>query len=200
MTLLWRTSNSRSPPRSYCSPPRVDALQTEVDRLTKENRELKKRKGSSVTDITVNLPPFNVFSHGLRKGTLSSDYSLPDQALVQSLLQHPASAIPKYIEAKYFATPTPSVVLPNVKKPELRAVEKGRDGVSRWVTVDKNETIESMIDSSFEELDDKYGAKRVKPYADWIDREHLDEDGFDKKPAYKRVKKDVEMVIMKSRK
>ena len=182
---------------------RVDALESEVDRLTKENTELKKRK-SSVTNITnnitVNLPPFHVFSRSLGKGTISTDYSLPDKALVQSLLRNPPSAIPKYIEAKYFATQTPSIVLPNVKKPELRVVEKGSDGESRWVTVDKDKTIESMIDIGFEELEETYNAKRVKPYANWIEREQLEEDGFDKKPAYKRVKRDVEMVIMNSRK
>ena len=183
---------------------RVDALESEVDRLTKENRELKKRKSGSVTNITnhitVNLPAFHIFSSGLGKGMISRDYSLPDRALVQSLLRDPASAIPKYIEAKYFATQTPSIVLPNVKKPELRVVEKGRDGERRWVTVDKGETIESMIDRGFEELEENYNAKRVKPYANWIEREQLEEDGFDKTPAYKRVKKDVEMVIMNSRK
>ena len=184
---------------------RVDALESEVGRLTKENRELKKRKSGSVTNITnnitVNLPPFHVFSSSLGKGTISTDYSLPDKALVQSLLlRDPASAVPKYIEAKYFATQTPSIVLPNVNKPELRVVEKGRDGESRWVTVDKDETIESMIDRGFEELEETYNAKRMKPYASWIEREQLEEDGFDRKPAYKRVKKDVEMVIINSRK
>ena len=184
---------------------RVDALESEVGRLTKENRELKKRKSGSVTNITnnitVNLPPFHVFSSSLGKGTISTDYSLPDKSLVKSLLlRDPASAVPKYIEAKYFATQTPSIVLPNVKKPELRVVEKGRDGESRWVTVDKDETIESMIDRGFEELEETYNAKRMKPYASWIEREQLEEDGFDRKPAYKRVKKDVEMVIINSRK
>ena len=127
---------------------RVDSLASENDELKRENRELKKRKSSSVTNITnnitVNLAPFQEFN--AHRGKVQfCNITLPDKKLVRSLLHQPESAVPKYIKAKYFNTETPSIALPNVKKPELRVVEKGRDGVSRWVTIDKDSTIETMV-------------------------------------------------------
>ena len=180
----------------------ADSLASENDKLKQEIRELKKRKGGSVTNITnnitVNLPPFQEFdAHGRIR---FCKVTLPDKELLRSLLRQPGSAVPRYIEAKYFKTETPSIVLPNVKKPELRVVEKGRDGTSRWVTVDKDRTIETIVDDGIDELENTYNATCVKAYATWLEDEGMDADGFDLRPAYKRIKKDVEAVILKSRK
>ena len=107
--------------------------------------------------------------------------------------------MPEYIKAKHFSDEEPSVVLPNVKKPELRVVQKGRDGISRWATVDKDETIERMVSRGIDELEDTYEALRIKAYAAWAKQEGMDADGFDKRPAYKKIKKDVETVLLQSR-
>ena len=186
---------------------RVVELQTENEALKGENRELKKRKqaGSSVinnitNNIIVNLQPFQAFNAHWGKVQVCNNVTLPDKAFVLSCLQNPESAVPTYIEAKYFAAETPSILLPNVKKPELKVVEKGRDGVNRWVTVDKEETIERMLDTGIDELENNYSALSVKPYARWAAKEGLDADGYAKMPAYKKMKKDVEHVIISHRK
>ena len=174
---------------------RVNVLEAEVDTLKKENRELKKRKNAgSVTNITnnitVNLPPFRELCR-----------YLPASEEVLSLLNNPASAIPKYIEVKYFQGEEPSIVLPNVNKPELRIVERGTDGLPRWVTVDKDDTIDRMVVNGLDDLDGHYDASRRAPaYKSWIRTQELDQTGFDKKPAYKKLKKDVEKVILSHRK
>ena len=174
---------------------RVDALEAEVNATKTEMRDLKKRKSESVTNlnitnnITVNLPPFHDWSYLQRKGMYSLSYALPDKALVRELLKNPPSAVPGYITAKYFATDTPSIVLPNVKKPELRVVEKGNNGEIRWVTVGKDKIIETMVEKGMEELAENYDAKckSCGPYASWLKREGLEEDGYDRKPESSSV-------------
>ena len=182
---------------------RADSLATENDELKQQIRELKKRKSGSVTNITnnitVNLTPFQEFRSHRGRADICA-FTLPDKELVRSLLRQPESVVPKYIEAKYFTTETPSITLPNVKKPELRVVEKGRDGITRWVTVDKDSTIETIVDRGIDELENTYKATRVEAYAQWLEREGLDANGFNHAPAYKKMKKDVEAVILKNRK
>ena len=53
-----------------------------------------------------------------------------------------------------------------------------------------------VVISGVFEVNARHGPSRS--YADWIEREQLEEAGFDKKPAYKRVKEEVEMVIRNS--
>ena len=51
-----------------------------------------------------------------------------------------------------------------------------------------------------EELAENYDARNCDTYATWLKREGLEEDGYDKKPEFKRVKKEVERMIVNSRK
>ena len=191
----------------------LTAAKTTIEQLTVENgslkaeiKELKSRPPrTTVTNITnnitVNLPAIQKIHHlsgAVIKVTLDE---LPSPTLVQPLLSQPQSAVHKYVELKYFtATDTPSISMPNLKKPELRVVERGRDGTNRWVTADKNETIEFLVDKGIEELEEEYNAKDEPEYSRWSQREGLDDPGFDQRPAYKRMKKDVEAVIIRHRK
>ena len=54
--------------------------------------------------------------------------------------------------------------------------------------------------TGIEELEEEYNAKNEPEYSRWSQREGLDDPGFDQRPAYKRMKKDVEAVIIRHRK
>lgn len=135
-------------------------------------------------NITINLPTYKELTD-----------NKPEWQVVRRLLHSPATAIPKYIEIKFFEFETPSIVLPRIDSPRIRIVEKDGSGAARWVTTQKNEIIEEMVDIGLVELETSYSAREVTAFATWIRQEGLDETRFDHTPAYRRLKKEVESVI-----
>ena len=187
---------------------RVEQQAEEIASLKAENKELKARPSSTVTNnITniniVNLAPIQMYHRALRKvmNVSLDEELLPSKTSVQPLLSEPETAVSKFVELKYFTgVAMPSIRMPNVKKPELLVVERDKDGTNRWATADKNETIGWLVEKSYDELADHYEAKREPAYARWTQRECLDAPGFDQTPAFKKMKKDVESMIIQHRK
>ena len=178
---------------------RIEELTEETASLKAKIKELEARPSRTVTNHNIDdLPPIRKFrlNRGVQHVSLDEEM-LPSKTLVKELLSDPMTAVPKYFELKYFTgTVTPSIRMTNVKKRELLVVECGQDGTNRWARVDTGDTIEWLVDTSYDELRYHYKAKREPAYKRWTKQERLDEPAYDKTPAFKKMKKDFEEIII----
>ena len=188
---------------------RASELTEENSSLKNENKQLKKQvkeKASTtvnitnnITNINVTIAPFQGF-HKNGAARLCDMPAVPDDQ-VRRLLLTPAMSVPKYIALKYLETETPSLRIPNVSRSYMEVVQKERDGICRWVRVDKGDTLDRMVEAGAEDLTGNYGGLQNMMCAKWFDEWWpLDYQAKSRKAIAKRWKRDVEHMILNKRK
>ena len=172
---------------------RADSLASENEELKQENRELKKRKLSgSVTNITNNIN-VSILAYGSEP--------LPDTQDVRKILLPPETSIARYIALKHFRDPsTSNLRISNKKSKTIQVFEPDGNNHLRWTEKDRKEMIEKLVDENLDELTETHGAAKVEQWRRWYESSGLEEPGYDKTDAYKRIERDVEALIISSRK
>ena len=59
--------------------------------------------------------------------------------------------------------------------------------------------IEKMVDENIDELTETHGAAKVEQWRRWYESSGLEEPGYDKTDAYKRIERDVENMLLSQR-
>ena len=166
------------------------AKQAELDKLTAECEELRKRP----TTIHYNNNSVNVsiLAYG--------NEPLPDTKDVRKILLPPETSIARYIALKHFRDPsTSNLRISNKKSKTIQVVEPDVNSQLRWTEKDRKEMIEKLVDENIDELTETHGAAKVEQWRRWYETSGLEEPGYDKTDAYKRIERDVENMLLSQR-
>ena len=160
--------------------------QAEIDKLTRENDELRKRPTTINYNNSVNV---NILAYGQEP--------LPDARDVRSILLPPENSVARYIALKHFRDPsTCNLRISNKKSKTIQVVEPDVNNALRWTEKNRKEMIEKMVDDNLDELTDTHGAARLERWKRWYESSGLEEPGYDKTEAYKRIQQDVENMLL----
>ena len=69
----------------------------------------------------------------------------------------------------------------------------------RWTERNRKEMIEKLVDENLNELTETHGAAKVEQWRRWYESSGLEEPGYDKTDAYKRIERDVENMLLSQR-
>ena len=167
---------------------RADSLASENEELKQQVRELKKRKSGSVTNITNNIN-VNILAYGSEP--------LPDAQDVRKILLPPETSVARYIALKHFRDPsTSNLRISNKKAKTIQVFEPDVNSQLRWTEKDRKEMIEKMVDENLDELMETHGAAKLAQWRRWFESSGLEEPGYDKTDAYKRIERDVENMLL----
>jgi hypothetical protein len=167
----------------------TQTLQAEIDKLTKENDELRKRPTTINYNNSVNV---NILAYGQEP--------LPNTRDVRKILLPPETSIARYIALKHFRDPsTSNLRISNKKSKTIQVVEPDVNSQLRWTEKDKKEMIEKLVDENIDELTETHGAAKVDQWRRWYESSGLEEPGYDKTDAYKRIERDVENMLLSQR-
>jgi cell division protein FtsB len=184
----------------------VQTLSTHNDQLSARNAQLesevkalKKRKvttnNNTFNFVNINIVP--VFDADGRLVEYDKLDNPPQESVVRRLLKVPESAVPKYIELKYFSGDEPPIVCKNVRDNKVHVVQNDLNGKRKWVCKDKKATIDALVENGVDELESYYDADSVSKWKEWADKELPTVS--ETLPAYKKMVKDVEAVILNHR-
>lgn len=163
--------------------------QAEIDKLTKENDELRRRPTTINYNNSVNV---NILAYGQEP--------LPDTRDVRNILLPPETSIARYIALKHFRDPsTSNVRISNKKAKTIQVVEPDVNSQLRWTEKNRKEMIEKMVDENIDELTETHGAAKVERWRRWYETSGLEEPGYDKTDTYKRIERDVENMLLSQR-
>jgi hypothetical protein len=164
--------------------------QAEIDKLTKENEELRRRPTTiNYNNNSVNV---NILAYGQEP--------LPDTHDVRNILLPPETSIARYIALKHFRDPsTSNVRISNKKAKTIQVVEPDVNSQLRWTEKNRKEMIEKMVDENIDELTETHGAAKVERWRRWYETSGLEEPGYDKTDTYKRIERDVENMLLSQR-
>ena len=168
----------------------TQTLQAEIDKLTAENEELRKRP-TTINNYN-NSVNVNILAYGQEP--------LPDARDVRSILLPPENSVARYIALKHFRDPsTSNLRISNKKSKTIQIVEADVNNDLRWTEKNRKEMIEKMVDDNLDELTDTHGAARLERWKRWYQSSGLEEPGYDKTEAYKRIQRDVENMLLSQR-
>ena len=160
--------------------------QAEIDRLLRERDELQKRPTTIHYNNSVNV---NILAYGSEP--------LPDTREVRDILVPPENSVAKYIALKHFRDPsTSNLRISNKKSKTIQVVEPDINNDLRWTERNRKEMIEKLVDDNLEELTDAHGASKVERWRRWYKSSGLEEEGYDKTDAYRRIEQDVENMLL----
>ena len=164
--------------------------QAEIDKLTKENDELRRRPTTiNYNNNSVNV---NILAYGQEP--------LPNTHDVRNILLPPETSIARYIALKHFRDPsTSNVRISNKKAKTIQVVEPDVNSQLRWTEKNRKEMIEKMVDENIDELTETHGAAKVERWRRWYETSGLEEPGYDKTDTYKRIERDVENMLLSQR-
>tara|TARA_B110001450_G_scaffold79537_1_gene75431 strand:- start:5599 stop:6240 length:642 start_codon:yes stop_codon:yes gene_type:complete len=164
--------------------------QAEIDKLTKENGELRGRPTTiNYNNNSVNV---NILAYGQEP--------LPNTHDVRNILLPPETSIARYIALKHFRDPsTSNVRISNKKAKTIQVVEPDVNSQLRWTEKNRKEMIEKMVDENIDELTETHGAAKVERWRRWYETSGLEEPGYDKTDTYKRIERDVENMLLSQR-
>lgn len=173
-------------------------LQTQIDNLRKAvvPSSFSSTSGQTIQNniVIVNLPAVT------RIGTtgeplLCSDIPYPDTKTVKSLLANPEGAVPGFVIHRYFNTVSPSISAPDPTNKRLRLVQRDKNG-NRWVDAPLDRTVDNLVYTTLDSLDDEFEAMKDDNFKDWKRREGLTATtGFDRTDAYQKLQNDVVDVL-----
>lgn len=160
----------------------------EIERLTKENAELKSRSTTTINNYNV----INVVAYGQE--------TLPTKQDVLRILRPPEGSVARYIEMKHFRNPeTSNMRIQNKRSRTMQIVEEDARKRLRWTEKDRKRMIEKLVEDNLEELTETHGAEQVAIWKYWYHRSGLANPGYDKTDAWKRIQEDVENMLMSQR-
>ena len=160
--------------------------QTEIDKLTKENDELRRRPTTINYNNSVNV---NILAYGQEP--------LPDTRDVRNILLPPETSIARYIALKHFRDPsTSNLRISNKKSKTIQVVEPDVNNDLRWTEKNRKEMIEKLVDENLDELTETHGAPKVDQWRRWYESSGLEVPGYDKTEAYKRIEREVENMLL----
>ena len=163
--------------------------QTEIDKLTAENDELRKRPTTINYNNSVNV---NILAYGQEP--------LPDTQDVRKILLPPETSIARYIALKHFRDPsTSNLRISNKKSKTIQVFEPNVNNYLQWMEKDRKEMIEKLVDENLDELTEIHGAAKVEQWKRWYETSGLEDPGYDKTDAYKRIERDVENMLLSQR-
>ena len=163
--------------------------QADNEILTKENDELRKIPTTINYNNSVNV---NILAYGKEP--------LPNTRDVRNILLPPETSIARYIALKHFRDPsTSNVRISNKKAKTIQVVEPDVNSQLRWTEKNRKEMIEKMVDENIDELTETHGAAKVEQWRRWYESSGLEEPGYDKTDAYKRIERDVENMLLSQR-
>ena len=161
--------------------------QAENDRLTTEIEELRKRP-TTINNYN-NSVNVNILAYGQEP--------LPSTRDVRNILLPPENSVARYIALKHFRDPsTSNLRISNKKSKTMQVVEPDVNNDLRWTEKNRKEMIEKMVDENLDELTETHGAAKVERWRRWYESSGLEEPGYDKTDAYKRIERDVENMLM----
>tara|TARA_B110001450_G_scaffold11688_1_gene11348 strand:- start:1603 stop:2259 length:657 start_codon:yes stop_codon:yes gene_type:complete len=170
----------------------TQTLQSENDRLTKEIEELRKRPTTINNYNNNNSVNVSILAYGSEP--------LPDAQAVRSILLPPENSVARYIALKHFRDPsTSNLRISNKKSKTMQVVEPDVNNDLRWTEKNRKEMIEKMVDENLDELTEAHGAAKVERWRRWYETSGLEETGYDKTEAYKRIERDVENMLLSQR-
>ena len=162
--------------------------QAENDRLSKEIEELRKRP-TTINNYNNNSVNVSILAYGSEP--------LPDAQDVRSILLPPENSVVRYIALKHFRDPsTSNLRISNKKSKTIQVVEPDVNNDLRWTEKNRKEMIEKMVDENLDELTETHGAAKVERWRRWYESSGLEEPGYDKTDAYKRIERDVENMLL----
>lgn len=166
----------------------LDEKQAENDRLTKEIEELRRRP-TTINNYNNNSVNVSILAYGSEP--------LPDAQAVRSILLPPENSVARYIALKHFRDPsTSNLRIRNKKSKTMQVVEPDVNNDLRWTEKNRKEMIETMVDENLDELTETHGAAKVERWRRWYESSGLEEPGYDKTEAYKRIERDVENMLL----
>ena len=125
---------------------------------------------------------------------------LPDTKDVRKILLPPETSIARYIALKHFRDPsTSNLRISNKKSKTIQVVEPDVNSQLRWTEKNRKEMIEKLVDENLDELTETHGAPKVEQWRRWYESSGLEEPGYDKTDAYKRIERDVENMLLSQR-
>ena len=163
--------------------------QSEIDTLSAENEELRKRPTTINNNYNNNSVNVNILAYGQEP--------LPDTKDVCSILFPPENSVARYIELKHFRDPnTSNLRISNKKSKTMQVLEPDVNNRLRWTEKNRKEMIEKMVDDNLEELTDTHGAAKVARWKRWYTSSGFEEPGYDRTDAYRRIQEDVENMLL----
>jgi hypothetical protein len=124
----------------------------------------------------------------------------PPKDKVWKLLDAPVDSVPKYIEARYFSKPeTRSIRWPNLRDSTVIVQVEGPSGLQKEEHRDRKRFCSDLADRAIEHLIERYDADTHARWNDWYKRAKLDQEGYDKTPAFKEMEKSVELLLKNNR-
>ena len=160
--------------------------QAEIDRLLGEMEELRHRPTTINYNNSVNV---NIMAYGTEP--------LPDAREVRGILIPPETSVARYIALKHFRDPsTSNLRISNKKSKTIQVVEPDINNDLRWTERNRKEMIEKLVDDNLEELTDTHGAIKVERWRRWYKSSGLEEEGYDRTDAYRRIQEDVENLLL----
>lgn len=160
--------------------------QAEIDKLTAENEELRQRPTTINYNNSVNV---NILAYGQEP--------LPDARDVRNILLPPENSVARYIALKHFRDPsTSNLRISNKKSKTIQVVEPDVNNALRWTEKNRKEMIEKMVDDNLDELTETHGASKLERWKRWYKSSGLEDSGYDKTDAYKRIQQDVENMLL----
>jgi hypothetical protein len=161
--------------------------QAEMDRLLREMDELRHRP--TTVHYNNNSVNVNIMAYGTEP--------LPDTLEVRGILIPPETSVAKYIALKHFRDPsTSNLRISNKKSKTIQVVEPDINNDLRWTERNRKQMIEKLVDDNLEELTDAHGASKVERWRRWYKSSGLEEEGYDKTDAYRRIEEDVENMLL----
>ena len=166
--------------------------QLQLDCLLAENEELRQRPTTINYNTTNNSLNVNILAYGTEP--------IPDTHEVKQILVPPETSVARYIALKHFRDPsTSNLRISNKKSKTIQVVELDINNDLRWTERNRKEMIEKMVDDNLEELTETHGAVKVEKWRRWYKSSGLEEEGYDRTEAYRKIQQDVENMLLSQR-
>ena len=170
----------------------LEEKQLQIDRLLAENEELRQRPTTINYNTTTNSLNVNILAYGTEP--------IPDTHEVKQILVPPETSVARYIALKHFRDPsTSNLRISNKKSKTIQVVELDINNDLRWTERNRKEMIEKMVDENLEELTETHGAVKVEKWRRWYKSSGLEEEGYDRTEAYRKIQQDVENMLLSQR-
>lgn len=170
-------------------------LQSENSKLTRECEELRQRS-TVVNNYNNNSVHVNQSVNILAYG----QEPLPDAQDVLDILLPPEHSVARYVALKHFRHPQhANLRICNKRSKTMQVVEPDVNNHLRWTEKDRRETIEKLVDDNLDELTETHGANRIDRWRQWYKLSGLEDPGYDKTDAFRRMHQDVENMLLSQR-